>query len=191
MRFVRVSALLVGSAVLVGVIAAGAGARSANYVEIKLGDQVRIAGTRTVCLSAKEDTNGRPGVGCALFAGGAPLAGSFAPSLVSDGTVMVERITKGGATTVYRHTLGVRSASKTYVLRSGDQFALPVGGGKAVGCSIVTVAGLVGPVCQYATKKAPVGDSYGYFISGQQAVVIQYDSSGKSSRAVKRYQQPR
>ena len=64
--------------------------------------------------------------------GGAPLVGSYAPSPLSDGTVQVERITKSGSTTVYRKTMGVRAASKTYVLRSGDQFALPVGSGRAV-----------------------------------------------------------
>ena len=85
---------------------------------------------------------------------------------------------------------GVHAASKTYVLHSGDQFALPVGGDKAVGCSILTVGGFIGPVCQYATKKGPVGGSYGFFISGQQATVIRYAGSGKSSSAVKRFQQP-
>lgn len=190
-RFVRIVALLAGVSVLSLGIAAGAGARAAAYSEIKLGDQVRIAGTRIICLAAKDDTTGKPGIGCALFAGGAPITGSYAPSLTAGGSITVERIAKNSAPTVFKRTLqGVGAASKTHVLRSGDQFALPVGGDKAVGCSILTLGGFIGPVCSYASKKGPVGSSYGFFLSGQQAAVIRYDGSGKSSSPVKRFQQP-
>lgn len=190
-RLFQATVLLAGVSVVSLAIAAGAAARSATYVEIKLGDQVRIAGTRTICLATKDDATGKPGIGCALFAGGAPITGSYAPSLTADGKIEVERITKNGATTVFKRTLqGVGAASKTYVLRSGDQFALPVGGDKAVGCSVLAIGGFVGPVCSYATQKGPVANSYGFFVSGQQAAVVRYDGRGKSSSPVKRFQQP-
>ena len=153
---------------------------------------MRIATTRIVCVAAKDDKTGKPGIGCALFAGGAPITGSYAPSVTAGGNILVERITRNGATTVFKRTLQrADAASKTYVLRSGDQFALPVGGDKAVGCSVLPIGGLVAPACLYASKTGPVGNSYGFVVSGRQATIVRYSGNGKSSSRVKSFQQPR
>lgn len=167
--------------------AATAAAAPAATIRLSIGDAVDVVGTKIACFALT--SSGKDGVGCVLWSGKKPIAGTFGVGLAVDGTAVVNRVKPDGtAQRIFKRRLQSHArAVKVYRVRVGDVFGFPIDNTRSLACRVINVTDKnlaafyrgVKVSCWRATATAPLPRSYGVSISDSFAGAFAFDANGK------------
>jgi len=179
--------LLLATAVVFLAAAGTASGTSTTSIPMKIGDAIDVLNTKVACYAIT--SNSKSGIACVLISKtkGNPIAGTYGTGLTVGGEAVVNRITKTGATTLFKRTLKARQT--VYRVKPGDLFGLQITDKIALGCHVLNVTSTVVAAkyrgirvsCWRATATAPLPTTYGMSISDKFAGVFRFDAKGAVS----------
>lgn len=168
------------------VLAGSTGATSTKGYRLKVNDTFFIAGTDLGCeaIVGKKLLVGRKLIACYKLKNSAPAPKSYAAALASDGEVAVARAERDGSGAIVfrRRPAELGMAARRLTVRVGDQLLFE---GTDLGCAISTGASTGAYTsCFRLGKNGGRPNSYGFAQTSSMTTVVQFDASGRRSKAV-------
>jgi len=168
------------------VLAGQAGARPAKHFTLNVGDAFIVAGTDLACATqvGKNVIKGHKLVTCFKIKGGGLAPGSYAVALGDNGRVVVAGVKADGniGAPVFDRTLAAIGAGPAQITaHAGDEFVFS---GTDIACAVNNDASGVYPTCFRATSKGGRPRSYAFAMTETFVAVVQFDATGKTTKAV-------
>jgi hypothetical protein len=181
--------LLAGLCILgaVAVVAGQADARAVRRVTLRVGDGFVVSGTSLGCQTevGKNVIKGQKLITCFKLKGSNLAPKSYIVALGANGRVVVARSTATGnigAPVFDRKPAAAGAGGKLISVHAGDELVLA---GTDLGCGINDDASGVYPACFRASAKGGgLPGSYGFAETERFIAVVQFDTTGKHSKAV-------